>query len=286
LESKYFLTSNPNHAHFINEMTSSQYAGALTLGAPSYSISEETQDLNNRNFDVVFVGSWMGVPEKFWLEINDPQIQKITKETLDLINADDYADPYLVLKNAFTKDGLDISKNRDLINTLLWHINTFNRKYSRLKMMNAVARSGLKALIVGEGWSDHFALPHLYFHEPVLNHLIGKIYEQSKIVICLNSNNGGGERALQALSSGCYVFSFGGMTVNNFAKDTHRVHLSNSWDSEEVIAQKLHKALGCIKYSKNLDTDITHFQEKHSWTNASSQLLKVIESLDSVATIT
>ena len=148
--------------------------------------------------------------------------------------------------------------------------------------MNAVAQSGLKALIVGDGWSDHFALPHLYFHEPVPNHLIGKIYEQSKIVICLNSNNGGCERALQALSSGCSVFSFGGIPIENFAKDTHQVHLSNSWASEQVIAQKLREALAHTMDSRNLDSDITHFQEMHSWANAATQLLQVIESIDSV----
>ena len=282
LKSKYVLGANPNHGHCIQDLTSSQYAGVLTLGISDIGKNIFTRKMNDRDFDVVFVGSWMGFPEKFWGKINDPLIQKITKETLDLLHADDCADPYLILKNAFIQHGLDIPKHRDLLNKLLWHINTFNRKYSQLKMMNAVAQSGLKALIVGDGWSDHFALPHLYFHEPVPNHLIGKIYEQSKIVIGLNSNNGGCERALQALSSGCSVFSFGGIPIENFAKDTHRVHLSNSWDSEEIIAQKLRETLVHTMDSRNLALDITHFQEKHSWANASAQLLKAIESIDSV----
>lgn len=282
LKSKHFLTSNPNHASFIHDLTSSQHAGVLTLGTPDLSKLESPQEMTHRDFDVIFIGSWMGFPEKFWQKINDPLIQKIAKHALDLLHADDRSDPYLILKNAFIENGLDIPKNAELINALITRINDFNRKYMRLKMMNAVAQSGLKTLVVGNGWSDHFALPHLYFHEPVPNHLIDEIYEKCKIVVCLNSNNGGCERALQALSSGCSVFSFGGIPIEKMAKDTDQIYLCNSWENETVIAHHLRAALAHIMNSKDSAADIVDFQQKHSWDQASIELLQIIESLDSV----
>jgi hypothetical protein len=141
LTPKYIFTSNHNHAAYLHEMTRSTYAGTMTLGVKNSNTSNMLPALTDRDFDVIFVGSWMNQPERFWEQIQDHQIRQITKDSLDLLLACDTADPYLVLKDQFTQNKLDIARNATVMNALIMHLTNYCRKYSRIKMMKAVAVS-------------------------------------------------------------------------------------------------------------------------------------------------
>ena len=278
-------SSNSNHAGYVEELTPCHYAGSIRLGVHTAIHSSQEQSLKQREFDVVFVGGWMGEPAKFWQDIQNPILKKIAESTLEELLFQDQADAYTVLKEQFLNNELAISENRPLINALIMQLNDFQRKCTRIKMMSAVVQSGLKTLVVGNGWSDYFAGSHLYFHEPVPNESMGRIYENCKIAIGLNSNNGGCERALQAMATGSSVFSFGGVPIEELAADHAGICITPSWQSEQQITNDLKQWHEQIMTDASLQTDAVQFAQAHSWLKVSERLLQTIQKFDMAETV-
>jgi len=156
------FTSNPLHSHFIQRMTQSTHAGTMHVGVSDLEHSS-SYPIHLRPFDVVFIGSWMEFPEKPWEESTDVVVKKLTKEALDILLMDDGADVFLVLEKKFKYYGIDLNQNTNLMSTLVRFLDLYMRKYLRLKMMKAIVQSGLKTLIVGTGWSEHFSGDQMFF---------------------------------------------------------------------------------------------------------------------------
>jgi len=269
--SKNIFTSNPLHSHFIQTMTQSTHSGTMHLGVSDFE-HRTSYPIHLRPFDVVFIGSWMNFPEKPWEESNDVLVKKLTKETLDILLMDDAVDVFLVLEKKFKYYGIDLNQNTNLMSTLVRFLDMYLRKYLRLKMMKAIVQSGLKTLIVGTGWSEHFSGDQLYFHEPVHNHFIGEIYKNCKIAICLNSNNGACERAYQAIASGCSVFSFGGVPIENLALENTGIRVVPSSNTETEIASQLIHWRDQIIENTSIQQDADSFVARNSWKQVSKRL--------------
>jgi len=285
LTSASILTANLNHQTYIEEMTKSCFSSSMTLGVPSSNVERFRPNLSARDFDVAFVGGWMGEPVNFWQNIQDPILKKIATNSLEILLSDDKEDAYSVVKNQLLEVGINISQNADLINNLIMHLNDFQRKYSRLKMMSSVVQSGLKTLVVGNGWSDHFAGSHLFFHDPVPNEFMSKIYENCKIAICLNSNNGGCERALQAIANGSSVFSFGGVPIEELASKYSGISITPSLRSEMQISTHLKKWHEQIMTDSKLHPDPIQFTQENSWSKVSERLYQAIQHIDAAETV-
>ena len=279
------LTANSNHQKYIEEMTNSCFSSSMKLGVTLRKVEKSQPSLAARDFDVAFVGGWMGEPVNFWQAIQNTTLKKIATNALELLLSDDKADTYSVVKAQLQEAGIDTTQNAELINNLIMHLNDFQRKYARLKLMNAVVQSGLKTLVVGNGWSDYFAGSHLYFHEPVPNESIGRIYENCKIAIGLNSNNGGCERALQAMATGSSVFSFGGIPIEELAVDHAGICITPSWQSEQRITNDLKQWHEQIMTDASLQTDAVQFAQAHSWLKVSERLLQTIQKFDMAETV-
>lgn len=277
LPNKLIFSANQQHRHYISALTNSRYVDSLTLGA-TYSGADIQHPINGRDFDVVFIGGWMGEPESLWEKSPEPIVKKIANETLAVLMADDNADVFLTLEKKFKQYGISLERNIDLINVLARYLENYLRKYLRLKMMRSIVQSGLKTLVVGSGWSEHFAGDHMYFHEPVNNEFINEIYKHCKLAICLNSNNGGCERALQALASGCVVFSFGGMAIEQLALDNKNINISPSHLSEKNIAiqlKQLHEQV--MAHSSHLPEPEFSAHE-HSWLSVAERLMHAMQT--------
>ena len=285
LTSASILTANLNHQTYIEEMTKSCFSSSMTLGVPSSDVERFQQSLSSRDFDIAFVGGWMGEPINFWQDIQNPILKKLATNTLEILLSDDKADAYSVVKAQMFEAGIDTSQNTELINNLIMHLNDFQRKYSRLKMMSSVVQSGLKTLVVGNGWSDHFAGSHLFFHDSVPNEFMGQIYENCKIAICLNSNNGGCERALQAIANGCSVFSFGGVPIEELASKYSGISISPSWQSEMQISTHLKKWHEQIMTDSKMHPDPIQFTQENSWLKVSERLYQAIQHIDLAETV-
>ncbi len=236
-EKSYVICPNEDHQHFINEVTTSQYLGVLTPG--SSSPKKDTAPIDGRMFDVAIAGSWMGEPEKFWLNIQDEFQRKIIQNVINHLVHDDELDTYIALKNEFARHRIEFKKNPSVFALLINQINGYLRKYSRLKMMSALAQSGLTCLVIGEGWEADFNFPNFHFHKSADYKDMPVLYSNAKIVVNLNSNAGACERAIQAIGSGCSIFSFNGKSMQQIANQGHEVQFVSSSLSVEKIAQNL-----------------------------------------------
>ena len=284
LSSASVITANWKHQKYIEEMTKSSFNSAMNIGISSNEIERPQLNLFSRDFDIAFVGGWMGEPVNFWQEINNLTLKKIAINSLEILLSDDLEDTYSIVIGQLLASEVDRSQNTDLINNLIMHLNDFQRKYSRLKMMNAVVQSGLKTLVVGNGWSDYFSGSHLFFHEAVPNELMGRIYENCKIAICLNSNNGACERALQAMASGCSVFSFGGIPIEKLAFKSAGVCVTKSSHTDYQISIELKKWHEKIMTNSSFHPNPIQFVQEHSWLNVSDRIYQSFQILNTTET--
>ena len=221
------VSANEDHRYYINDITTARFLCALLPGASKRHIYPDSH-IRQRPFDVVMVGSWMGEPVPFWEDKKTEFERKVIQEIVDESIQSEVADVYLSVKRVFEKHQIARDTDPAGVSALINSINDYLRRYTRLKMMVAIASSGLKSLIVGEGWEKDFNFPQLNFHASAQYQHMPTIYENAKVAINLNSNSGASERALQALASGCHVFSFHGKSMQHIADQGHSVWLQNS----------------------------------------------------------
>jgi glycosyltransferase involved in cell wall biosynthesis len=274
LQSSHVISSNPFHKHYVNEITNTNYGQALNIGVNDF--DSNLPNLSNRDFDIVFVGSWMGTPDNFWDPIQNSKIRNLSKKALEILISDDKSDSYTVIKHLLIESNINPINSIVLLNALILLLEDFIRKYQRLKLMNAATMSGLKTLVVGTGWSDHFAGSNLFFHHPVSNEDMNQIYRKCKMVICLNSNNGACERALQALSNGCSVFSFDGIPMDDLKLKSNGIFTTSSFKSDYAIKKEMIDWYDNFIYDCNEQINVNKIFENYSWDKVSEKLLNFV----------
>ena len=279
IKNNYVISCNNRHSTFVHRMTKSKYLGDLKLGV---NINENYHDLEirDRPFDICIAGSWMGQPEKKWLTSDEPVVKKIGNDSLDELIANDKQDVFSVLLKNFNRHNINLVENNSLMGTLIRLLIQYLRKYERIKMMKAAELSGLKVLIVGEGWSDYISGKNIFFHESVPFDKLNLIYLNSKTTVCFNSNNGGCERAIEALSVGSTVFSFGGESIELLAKNNQRFCIQNKNLSSNTLAKRMNEWNEKIMNDGYFCHQPIEFIEQNSWIKVAQTLINIFATLD------
>jgi hypothetical protein len=260
-------------------MTKSRYLGDLKLGV---NINENYHDLEirDRPFDICIAGSWMGHPEKKWLTSDEPAVKKIGNDSLDELIANDKQDVFSVLLKNFNRHNIDLIENKSLMGTLIRLLIQYLRKYERIKIMKAAELSGLKILVVGEGWSNYISGKNIFFHESVPFNKLNLIYLNSKTTVCFNSNNGGCERAIEALSVGSTVFSFGGESIELLSKNNQGFCIQNKSLSSNTLAKRMNEWNEKIMNDDFLCHQPIEFIENNNWMKVAQSLINIFATLD------
>ena len=278
-KNKFIISGNEMHSNFVNQMTSSKYLANLTLGINS-NLKNKYFDIKDRPFDLCISGSWMGQPEKEWLLSPKIIIKKIGNESLDELIANEHQDVYTVLLKNFNRYNIDLSVNKSLMGSLIRLLIAYLRKYERIKMLKAAEMSGLKVLIVGEGWSNHCSGQNIYFHEPVPFEKLSSVFLHSKTSVCFNSNHGGCERAIEALSVGSSVFSFGGESINSLSNNSKGFCIQKINLSINSLAKRMIEWHESITNDNFLDHETKKFIQDNSWEKVSQTLIDILDQLD------
>jgi hypothetical protein len=271
----HVICANQDHRFYINEITTSKFLGVMLPGAPENQ-AYDAEPLSQRPFDLVIAGSWMGEPEPFWEKITQKFLRQAIKEIIDELTQDDLADVYLTMKGTLARYQIKFDDAHKSYSQLINTINDYLRKYSRLKMMSAVALSGLQTIIVGEGWEGKYNHSNLHFHPSAEYKKMPIIYQNAKIAINLNSNSGASERALQALASGCHVFSFLGKSIQLVASQGHPVYCESSSQSLEAIADALRTS---VAKASSTSADIGQVHSLNAWPVVAQQLTDYLKNL-------
>jgi hypothetical protein len=279
IKNNYVISGNKQHSNFVHRMTKSKYLADLTLGVNTNEDFNNTE-IKNRSFDVCIAGSWMGHPEKKWLTSDEPVVKKIGNDSLDELIANDKKDVFSVLLKNFNRHDIDLIENKSLMGTLIILLIEYLRKYERITMMKAAELSGLKVLIVGEGWSDYISGKNIFFHESVPFDKLNLIYLNSKTTVCFNSNNGGCERAIEALSVGSSVFSFGGESIELLAKNNQWFCIQNKSLSSNTLAKRMNEWNEKIMNDGYFCHQPIEFIQQNSWIKFAQTLINTFATLD------
>ena len=279
IKNNYVISCNNRHSNFVHRMTKSRYLGDLKLGV---NINENYHDLEirERPFDICIAGSWMGQPEKKWLTSDEPAVKKIGNDSLDELIANDKHDVFSVLLKNFNRHNIDLIENKSLMGTLIRLLIQYLRKYERIKIMKAAELSGLKILVVGEGWSNYISGKNIFFHASVPFDKLNLIYLNSKSTVCFNSNNGGCERAIEALSVGSTVFSFGGESIELLVKNNQGFCIQNKSLSSNTLAKRMNEWNEKIMNDDYLCQQPIEFIENNNWMKVAQILIDTFATLD------
>lgn len=270
----HVICPNSDHKYFIDEATSSKFLAVLLPGAQQ--AQQNSTKLENRMFDVAIAGSWMGAPEKFWLGIQDEFQRNIINNVINHLIQDDELDVYMAVKKEFAHHQIAFHANATAFALLINQINGYLRKYSRLKMMSALAQSGLNCLVIGEGWETDFNFPNFHFHKSADYKNMPFLYSNAKIVVNLNSNAGACERAVQAIGCGCAIFSFNGKPMKLIAESGHEVQLVSSALSVAEIAEELKNYASKLAKNRSLLLGSVQVDE---WDTTAARLINMIENI-------
>jgi hypothetical protein len=279
IKNNYVISGNKQHSNFVHRMTKSRYLDDLTLGVNADEDFNNTE-IKNRSFDVCIAGSWMGQPEKKWLASDASVVKKIGNDSLDELITNDKQDVFSVLLKNFDRHNIDLIENKSLMGTLIRLLIQYLRKYERIKIMKAAELSGLKILVVGEGWSDYISGKNIFFHESVPFDKLNLIYLNSKTTVCFNSNNGGCERAIEALSVGSTVFSFGGESIELLAKNNQGFCIQNKNLSSNTLAKRMNEWNEKIMSDDYLCHQPFKFIETNNWMKIAQILINTFATLD------
>jgi len=279
IKNNYVISGNKQHSNFVHRMTKSRYLDNLTLGINTNEDFNNTE-IKNRSFDICIAGSWMGQPEKKWLASDASVVKKIGNDSLDELIANDKQDVFSVLSKNFNRHNIDLIENKSLMGTLIRLLIQYLRKYERIKMMKAAELSGLKILVVGEGWSDYISGKNIFFHESVPFDKLNLIYLNSKTTVCFNSNNGGCERAIEALSVGSTVFSFGGESIELLANYNQWFCIQTKNLSVNTLAKRMGEWNEKIMNDDYLYQQPIEFIENNNWMKVAQTLIDKFASLD------
>ena len=280
IKNNYVLSGNKRHSNFVHTMTKTKYLGNVTLGVENNIGNNQYLEVKDRPFDLCIAGSWMGQPEKKWLTSDESVVKKIGNDSLDELIANDKQDVFSVLLKNFNRHNIDLSENKSLMGTLVRLLIQYLRKYERIKIIKAAELSGLKILVVGEGWTNEINGKNIFFHESVPFDKLNLIYLNSKTTVCFNSNNGGCERAIEALSVGSTVFSFGGESIELLANNNQGFCIQTKSLSVNTLAKRMDEWNEKIMNDDYLSQQPIEFIENNNWMRVAQTLIDTFATLD------
>jgi hypothetical protein len=196
------LTPSSSHELFIRKLGCKSPVHQLLAGTTVTS-DAEVLAFREREFDVIIAGSWMGDPEPFWENIEDPILARIFEglaQTLRIKSAPRIFES--VLRELGNNGISEIDLNEMYPYLLQLHL--FTRKASRLEIVERISRFGkLRIAVVGNGWESSLRAHANIVDLPPTRYIdLKRLYRKARFVVCPNTENGACERVFDALEVG------------------------------------------------------------------------------------
>ena len=195
----------PHHFAFLDYMGVSGRRLLLAPGVPA--VHPPGKPFAARPVPLLMAATWMGEPERWWDAAKGTPVAAIAEGVVTRLEEDPAANVGAAWSGTLAALGYDLPFSGELA-TILSEAVTYVRRRDRLRLLQALIDQDLPVALCGEGWAPFLAgkraipiLPGLDFDQ------LAEIHESCKVVVNLNAGNGGGERALSALSAGAAAVS-------------------------------------------------------------------------------
>jgi hypothetical protein len=182
------------------------FTGRFYQQLVSSSIQDEFVPHQDRRYDVAVAASWMGEPKPFWQ--NYPfRLQEITHKLLAVMASQAGYSAYLALVSLAEKEEFVFDSEQEM-QTLLIDTHSYYRQLMRIQLIEDVIHSGLDVAVIGSGWEGRLGdYPNVSCLSSVSYEDILSYYQQARVVINLNAENGACERVFDGIASGAMIFS-------------------------------------------------------------------------------
>ena len=196
------LTPSRGHELFVRKLGNLSSVQQLLAGTTIREFDPYIP-FEDREFDILIAGSWMGNPEPFWEQIKDPNLASLFR---DLANSLETTAIPNVFERVLRELG-NVGIEEVNLNELYPHfigLHLFIRKWNRLRTVKKVAeQDNLKIAVIGKGWDASLLKYANVIHFDSVSHGdIKRLYRKSRFVICPNTENGACERVFDALEVG------------------------------------------------------------------------------------
>lgn len=203
---------NPNRITLCTSEQHIQTAKSLGLDGiwlqslvAGYNVSFVTKPHAERRYDVVIAASWMGEPKKFWLHFEN-NIQQAIEETLSCLENAIICNAFPLFSKKIQK--LNLSLTDHTLQYMLSEIHSYIRKKDRRVMIDQIIHSGVSIALIGSGWTELcYRKSNVTIVEDLNYADVAEIYQDARVVVNLNAENGASERVFDGIANGAMVFS-------------------------------------------------------------------------------
>jgi hypothetical protein len=272
---RHYIFPSKHHVNFINRAKIKAGSSVLLAGARGSEVSPK--EWAERNHTLLLAASWMGKPSEFWNNYSQLYQIKIAKKIIEILDADRHVDVLSACNLAANLIGVQFKLDKSWAN-LASQAQNFIRQNDRIKIVKALARTGLPFTLIGKGWESNVSLgSHVNFIDDLDNRNISTYYGDSKIVININSSNGACERLFDGMSAGACVLSDHSDTLLDHFKDRKDLCLFDRRKPSsivEAIDYVMKEGKGDLMSSRALKL----INEKHLWSHRGEALSEIFNS--------
>lgn len=267
------LTSRLDHSSYLNQIDPSCRSEVFF---PGLSFVKNLKSHRMRKYDLIIAASNMGEPVSFWKDAS-PNIQKIILETIELVESGSEQNSYFAFVSRCHASGFKIELSTE-INKILSLIENFLRQRERKVIFKALNQLDCKIALVGSDLDDILRNPNAEIIPAVNSLELSNLYQNSRVVINLNSRCGASERLFDGLSSGCQVLSPWTLDLSNWLGASSRITFVQ-YPIETNISAGLDNALNMLVDEHTLMMNQDKLLASHSWSRRAEYLRNIVSQI-------
>ncbi|RAK50739.1 glycosyltransferase family protein [Phenylobacterium deserti] len=211
LQERCAIYAQPSHMRYAAAAGVTGKAVVMLPGADQP--THEPRPHAEREWPVFVAATFNGEPRLPWEDFEDGPTKRLLRETLARLM--DAREPSVIsaFEEAVARLKLDMRLGRsaeldEVLRKFFCEALTYVRHLDRLRTIRAVAESGARLTICGDGWEDVLGRrENVTYVGSVQFSELPELYGNARVVLNLNGANGACERAIQGAAAGAAVVS-------------------------------------------------------------------------------
>lgn len=238
-------------------------------------VRQETKPHALRRYDVAIAASWMGHDTPFWLGY-DPHLKAIIEETVLCLEQAVICNAYPLFTSKLK--AMNLTLTTTALQYVLSEIHSYIRKKDRLIMIQKIVDTGMKVALIGTGWKVLFSTKaNVSYVEDTNYAMISALYEEARVVVNLNAENGACERVFDGIESGAMIFSdFSNALYRMFSSDQGVLFYQKHQADESIKALTMTLAQQQTQVLAKKAQEIV--AQGHTWKHRAEMLYELINS--------
>lgn len=273
-----FLSEQYEENHFLSK------SFLVPGGSQSPRSKEESFDefLTNRHIDMLFTGSFRGIPRKSWSTYENKSLSHLMDDICEYVLSNDYVLVEDAFEQVLKDKNLEFSykhKNQRKL-FIMQVLKEYIASYKRYKCLETLAQEGVPIDIYGTGWED-WAVKYnnIRYHETGTVQNTLDILTKTKL--CLNINNsfvaGGHERVFNSMINGAPVISDKSLFYNEVFEEGKDI-ITYSWTKLNDLPGQVNEYLKdnekLWEISQNARKKVL---ERFTWEHKAEQIIELYE---------